>query len=215
MPRVTRVRPAVIAALLIAIGAIRMGTTWRVFSATNDEATHLGAGLELYEFHRYALQTENPPLPRVIYAAVPWFSGMRFDPHGTFTDQIHSVFYDHGEYRANLFRGRAGTAVFFIIAAIAVFFAARDALGDAGALAATFLFTMEPVVLGYSALATHDGPAVAGLAVALLAFVRWLRAPDVKHALLFGAASAFSINCKFSTIVFVPVTCIAILVVRL
>src|SRR5437763_8094531 len=139
---------------------------------------------------------------------------MRFDPHGTFTDQIRSVFYGHGEYRANLFRGRAGTAVFFMIAAIAVFFAARDALGGGGALAATFLFTMEPVVLGYSGLITHDGPAVAGLAIALLAFGRWLRAPDLKHALIFGAAFGFSINCKFSSVVFVPVTCIAIAVVR-
>lgn len=215
MPRFPRLRPAVVAALLIAIGAIRMATTWRVFSVTNDEATHLGAGLEMYEFHRYTLQSENPPLPRVIYAAVPWFGGMRFDPHGTFTDQIHSVFYGHGDYRANLFRGRAGTAVFFIIAAIAVFFAARDALGDTGALAATFLFTMEPVVLGYSALTTHDGPAVAGLAVALLAFGRWLRAPDLKHALIFGAAFGFSIQCKFTSVLYVPVTCATIVIVRL
>jgi 4-amino-4-deoxy-L-arabinose transferase-like glycosyltransferase len=215
MPRFPRLRPSVIAALLIAVGAIRMATTWRVFSATNDEATHLGAGLELYEFHRYTLQSENPPLPRVVYAAAPWFGGMRFDPHGTFTDQIHSVFYGHGEYKANLFRGRAGTAVFFIIASIAIFFAARDALGDSGALAAVFLFTMEPVVLGYSALTTHDGPAVAGLAVALLAFGRWLRNPDLKHALIFGAAFGFSIHCKFTSILYVPVMCIAIAVVRL
>jgi 4-amino-4-deoxy-L-arabinose transferase-like glycosyltransferase len=215
MLRLPRLRPAVIAALLIAIGAIRMATTWRVFSATNDEATHVGAGLELYEFHRYTLQSENPPLARVIYAAAPWFGGMRFDPHGTFTDQIHSVFYGHGDYRANLFRGRAGTVIFFLIAAIAVFFAARDALGDSGAVAATFLFTMEPVVLGYSALATHDGPAVAGLAVALLAFGRWLRNPDLKHALIFGAAFGFSIDCKFTSIIYVPATCIAIAAVRL
>jgi 4-amino-4-deoxy-L-arabinose transferase-like glycosyltransferase len=215
MPRFARVRPAFISALLIAIGAIRMATTWRVFSATNDEATHVGAGLELYEFHRYTLQSENPPLARVVYAVAPWLGGMRFDPRGTFTDQIHSVFYGHGEYKANLFRGRAGTVVFFVIAAIAVFFAARDALGDTGALAATFLFTMEPVVLGYSALATHDGPAVAGLAVALLAFGRWLRMPDLKHALIFGAAFGFSIDCKFSSIIYVPVACIAITIVRL
>jgi len=214
MPRFARVRPAVIAALLIAIGAIRMSTTWRVFSATNDEATHLGAGLELLEFHRYTFQSENPPLARVVFGVVPWLSGMRFDPRGTFTDQIHSVFYSHGEYKANLFRARAGTIVFFIIAAVALFFAARDELGDAGALAATFLFTMEPVILGYSALATHDGPAVAGLAVALLAFGRWLRKPDLKYALIFGAAFGFSINCKFSSIVFVPVTCIAVAAVR-
>jgi 4-amino-4-deoxy-L-arabinose transferase-like glycosyltransferase len=208
-------RPATLAALLIAIGAIRMATTFRIFSVTNDEATHVGAGLELLEYHRYNLQSENPPLARVILATVPWFGGMRFDPRGSFSDQIHSVFYGHGEYKPNLFRARTGSIVFFVIAAVALFFAARDSLGDAGALAATFLFTMEPIVLGYSALATHDGPAVAGLAVALLAFERWLRHPDVKRALLFGAAFGFSINCKFSSIVFVPVTCAVIAAVRL
>jgi len=215
MQRFARLRPATIAALLIAIGAIRMATTFRIFSVTNDEPTHVGAGLEFLEFHRYTLQSENPPLARVVFSAIPWLSGMRFDPRGTFSDQIHSVFYGHGEYRTNLFRVRIGTILFFVIAAVALFFAARDSLGDAGALAATFLFTMEPVVLGYSALATHDGPAVAGLAVALLAFGRWLRNPDLKRAVIFGAAFGFSINCKFSSIVFVPVTCLAIVTVRL
>ncbi len=210
-----RLRPATIAALLIAFGAIRMATTWRIYSATNDEATHIGAGLELFQYHRYFLLRENPPLARVVFCVLPWFGGMRYDPHGTFSDQIHSVFYGHGEYKPNLVRARAGTVVFFIIAAVALFFTARDALGDAGAVAATFLFTMEPIVLGYSALATHDGPAVAGLAVALFAFVRWLRQPDWKRALLFGAAFGFSINCKFSSIVFVPVTVAAITAVRL
>lgn len=208
-------RPATLAALLIAFGVIRMATTFRIFSVTNDEPTHVGAGLELIEFHRYTLQSENPPLARLIFATAPWFGGMRFDPQGTFSDQIHSVFYGHGEYKANLFRARIGTIVFFVIAAVALFFAARDALGDSGALIATFLFTMEPIVLGYSALATHDGAAVAGLAVALFAFGRWLRRPDWQRALVFGAAFGFSVNCKFSSIVFVPVTCGVIAIVRL
>jgi len=210
-----RFRPATLAAMLIAIGVLRMAATFTEFSATNDEATHIGAGLELFQYHRYLLLRENPPLPRVILAAAPWFGGMRYDPRGSFSDQIHSVFYAHGGYKANLVRARAGTIIFFLIAAIALFFAARDALGDSGALAATFLFTMEPIVLGYSALATHDGAAVAGLALALFAFGRWLRNPDLKRALIFGAAFGFSIDCKFSSIVFVPVTCVAITAVRL
>ncbi|HXH91080.1 MAG TPA: hypothetical protein VNN25_05830, partial [Thermoanaerobaculia bacterium] len=107
-------RPAALTALLIAIGAIRMVTTFRVFSVTNDEPTHVGAGLELLEYHRYNLQSENPPLARVIFAAIPELGGMRFNPKGNFTDQIHSVFYGHGEYKANLFRARAGTLVFFV-----------------------------------------------------------------------------------------------------
>jgi 4-amino-4-deoxy-L-arabinose transferase-like glycosyltransferase len=215
MKRLARLRPITIAALLIAIGAIRMATTWRVFSATADEATHVGAGLELLQYHHYILQRENPPLPRLVLGITPLLGGMRYDPRGTFTDQIHSVFYDHGEYRANLVRGRAGTVVFFVIAAIALFFAARDALGDAGALLAVFLFTMEPIVLGYSALATHDGAGTAGVAVALLAFTRWLREPRLKTALLFGVAYAISILFKFSCIPFVALACVAIGTVRL
>src|SRR4051794_683425 len=114
-------RPATLAALLIAIGAIRMATTFRIFSVTNDEAAHLGVGMELLEYHRFKLQTENPPLAPLIFAAIPELGGMRFDPTGGFSNQIHSVFYGHGEYKANLFRARAGTIVFFIIAAVALF----------------------------------------------------------------------------------------------
>lgn len=215
MQRFARLPPAALAALLIAFGAIRMATTWRVFAATADEATHVGAGLELFQYHRYVLQRENPPLPRLVLGIAPFLGGMRYDPRGTFTDQIHSVFYDHGDYRTNLFRARAGTIVFFAIAAIALFFAARDALGDAGALLAVFLFTMEPIVLGYSGLATHDGAGTAGVAVALFAFARWLRKPGLKTALLFGIAYGFSILFKFSCIPFVAVACVAMGIVRL
>ena len=53
-------RTSVLALLLIAIGAARIAST---FSATAEEATHIGAGLELMEFHRYEPQVANPPLP--------------------------------------------------------------------------------------------------------------------------------------------------------
>ena len=215
MQRTMRLRPAAVAVLLIAIGAIRMATTWRTFSATADEATHVGAGLELFQYHRYLFQRENPPLPRLVLGISPYLGGMRFNPRGTFTDQIHSVFYDHGDYRPNLVRARAGNVVFFVIAAVALFFAARDALGEAVSLLALFLFTMQPVVLGYSALATHDCAAVAGVAVALFAFARWLSRRSWQSGLLFGAAYGFSVLCKFSCIAFVIVACAGMAIVRL
>lgn len=215
MPRFPRLRPAVFAALLIAFGAIRMATTFRVFSATNDEATHVGAGLELLQFHRYLFQRENPPLPRLVLSVAPYLGGMRYDPKRTFSDQLHSVFYDHGEYRANLVLARAGNVVFFVIAAVALFFTARDALGEGGSLLALFLFTTQPIVLGYSALATHDCAAVAGVAVALLAFARWLSRRSWQSAVLFGTTYGFSILCKFSCIAFVIVACAGMTIVRL
>jgi hypothetical protein len=74
---------------------------------------------------------------------------------------------------------------------------------------------MEPIILGYSAVATHDAAATAGVAVALFAFTRWLRNPRLKSALFFGVAFGFSILCKFSCIPFVAVACLAIGIVRL
>jgi 4-amino-4-deoxy-L-arabinose transferase-like glycosyltransferase len=208
-------RPTTLAALLIAIGAIRIATTFRVFSATSDEATHIGAGLEMYQYHRYLFQRENPPLPRLVMAIVPYLGGMRYDDRGNFPEQIHSIFYGHGEYRANLVRARVGNLVFFVIAGVFLFLLARDAIGEKAGLLAVLLFTVEPIVLGYSAVATHDAAAVAGAAVALLAFTRWLRGPSLKSALLFGAAYGFSILCKFSCIPFVAVAGVALVILRL
>jgi len=140
---------------------------------------------------------------------------MRFDPAPPWPQQLKTSFYDHGKYEHNLFLARVGNLFFFIIAALAVWLLARDDLGKFGALIALLLFTMEPIVLGYSALATHDASVVAGVAVPLLAFRRWMRNSTLWRALLFGAAFGLGIACKFSVIGFVPVACIAMTVLRL
>jgi 4-amino-4-deoxy-L-arabinose transferase-like glycosyltransferase len=200
-----------VAVLLVVLAAVRIASTWRIYSATADEAIHVGAGLELLQFHKYELHTINPPPPRVLWSIVPYLSGMRFVPVGnTYDSQTHSVFYGHGDYSDNLVRARAGNLPFFIIAAAAIWLIARERFGEQGAVIAVLLFTMEPIVLGYSGLVTHDTPAVAGVAVALLAFERWLRKPDVLRAILFGTAYGFAILCKFSCIVFVPIVCGAV-----
>src|SRR5205807_585081 len=83
------------------------------------------------------------------------------------------------------------------------------------AVIAVFLFTFEPVILGHSALATNDAAAAAGLALALLVFGRWLRAPTAANAALLAVAWALAILCKFSNIAFVPLACLGIGMVRL
>src|SRR5256885_14630781 len=114
-------RSKALAALLILIGAVRIASTYRAFSETPDEATHVGAGLDLFAHHFYIVQRANPPLPRVVMAAIPWFSGMRMDRSSPrWSDHLASVIHGHGKYRANLFRLRAGNLVFFILAALGV-----------------------------------------------------------------------------------------------
>src|SRR5712691_2323197 len=204
-----------IAALLVTLAVLRIVPTYRTFSATTDEATHVGAGLELIQFHRYRLQQVNPPLPRIVLALAPALGGMRFDPTGNYGEQLRSVFFGRGKYERNLFLSRIGNIVFLALAAIALFFWARREIDSTAAVIAVFLFTFQPVILGHSGLATNDIAATAAMAVALLAFSRWLEKPSVGRAAIIGLGYSFAVLCKFSSIAYVPLVCAGILAVRL
>src|SRR5258708_18692612 len=113
-------RAAVIAAILVALAVVRMASTFRLFSATVDEATHISASLEIYQFHQYKVQRENPPLPRVVMGLAPYLGGMRFDPAPPWPLQLKTPFYAHVKYEHNLFLARPGTLFLFILSAPAV-----------------------------------------------------------------------------------------------
>ena len=202
-----------IAAGLIVVASLRIASTYRVFSDTADEANHVGAGLDLYQNHRYVVQLENPPLPRLVLAAAPYLGGMRRDMNVDFSHQLQSVF-ANGKYERDLVLARAGNLLFFVLAALGVWFLARRVLDETQALIALALFTTQPVILGYSGLATHDTAAMAGTAVGLLAFVRWLDEPSWKRAAVFGVAYGFGALCKFSCPLFVAAGCAVLLLFR-
>ena len=102
-------RSDVAALALIALSMLRIASTWTVFSATVDEPMHISAGLQLYTQHAYTYQPENPPLPRLVLALVPWLAGMDFDPNRGMEEQLLRVFYSDGRYETNLVLARAGT----------------------------------------------------------------------------------------------------------
>jgi hypothetical protein len=202
------------AILLVAIGAFRIALTWPTFSEGIDEPIHLASGIEMLTRHEYRLHVVNPPLPRLVFALGPWLDGMTLRGLDPVYSNLTRVFQSGRGYLRTLAEARAGNLVFFLIAAIATWMWARREAGDFVALIALLLFTTQPVILGWFGLVTHDGPATAGVAVSLLALSRWLERPTANRALLFGVAYGFAIACKFTCLVFVPVACAAIVLVR-
>jgi hypothetical protein len=202
------------AIVLIAISLVRIAATWTLYSATVDEPMHVSAGLQLYTQRAYTYQPENPPLPRLVLALAPWLGGMDFDPARATDQQLLRVFYSDDRYRTNLVLARCGNLLFFVLAAVAVWRWARRELGSSGGLMATLLFTLQPMIAGHAGLATHDMAATAGVAWSLLAFVRWLEAPALTRAALFGLAFGLSVLCKFSCLGYVPAACLAMFIVR-
>lgn len=176
---------------------------------------HLTAGLEILSKHQYTVQLQNPPIPRFLIALPPWLAGARFDGTGNYMDEVMAKYYSTGQYKTMLVLSRVGTLVFFIIAALATWAWARREVDETTALVALLFFTTQPSILGHSGLATLDAAGTAGMAVAMLAFSRWLERPDFRRAAVLGAAWGFAIGCKLLCIGYVPLACAAIYAVRL
>ena len=201
--------------LMILIGMIRSGATLSILSATTDEPMHVTAGVELLLRRTYTLQPENPPLPRVLFAAPLIAAGADFDPRHDPKNFVGNTLYSRHRYRTNLVLARAANLLFFAIAALCVWRLARRELGPFEGAVATFLFTMQPIVLGFAGIANHDMPATAGTALAMLAFSRWIERRTIGRAFVTGLAYGLSVGLKFSCLVFVPAACAALYAVKL
>lgn len=213
VPHLSR-RTAVV--LLLLIGAIRIASTYTTFSETADEPMHLTSGLEILSKQRYTIQLQNPPLPRLLIATGPYLSGARFyDTGDAMQEATGGKYYSTGHYKTLLVLSRLPTLLFFVIGALAMWAWARRETDETTALLAVLFFTTQPSILGHSGLATADTAGTAGMAVALLAFSRWLERPDVRRALVLGLAWGFAINCKLLCLAYVPIACAAMYAVRL
>ena len=70
--------PAFAAVILVAIGTVRILTTFQVFNHTIDEPDQLAAGIEYLSTGRYLYEDEHPPLARVFGALGPFLAGERW-----------------------------------------------------------------------------------------------------------------------------------------
>jgi 4-amino-4-deoxy-L-arabinose transferase-like glycosyltransferase len=199
---------------LVVLSVLRIASTWTLYSVTVDEPMHVSAGLEIYTQRAYTYQPENPPLPRLVHALAPWLGGMDFDPGRTIDQQLQRVFYSDDRYKTNLVLARCGNLLFFGAASLAVWLWARRLLDEWRALLAVALFTLQPMIAGHAGLATHDLPAVAGVAWSLFAFARWLDEQSARRAAWFGVAFGLAVLCKFSCLGYVPAACLAMYLVR-
>jgi len=217
LPPETGARPRpwrMYAAVLILVAAVRIVSTLTTFSETADEPMHLSSGLEVLSLHRYELQLQNPPLPRLVIALPPWLAGARYSGADPMPEAL-TKFHSHGPVTRMLFLARVGILLFFVLAAVGTWLWARRGGDPAAALAALLFFSTQPVILGHSGLATLDVAGTAGFVVALLAFFRWMEQPSLARAAVLALAFGFSVACKFLCLAYVPLACAAIYAVRL
>ena len=184
--------------ILLAIGVVRIVSTYSTFSETWDEPAHVATGMEWLQSGTYTLEPMHPPLARAATAVGPYLAGIRLDPQLGMWGGGNAILAAGNQYRRNLALARLGVLPFFVAGAFLTWYWARSRYGIVPAALALMFYTTCPVILGHAGLATTDTAAAAGFLGALLGLVRWLEKPAYGRAAIFGAAAGLGVLCKFS-----------------
>ncbi len=203
--------------LLIVAASLLAARTWQVFGHTWDEPEHLAAGMELLDRGKYEYDTEHPPLARALIALGPRLAGSHSfgtpPPNGT--QEGIDILYDGGHYDRTLVLARLGALPFLPLLLYSMWLWARHvARSDGEALLGVLVLACVPVILGHAALAALDIPGTATTLLALYLLQRWLTTGRLRDAVLFGLATGVAFCTKLSSIPFVGLGMLVLLLLR-
>jgi dolichyl-phosphate-mannose--protein O-mannosyl transferase len=184
---------AIACAVLLSVLAAELLLSTRQLSQTFDEAAHLYAGYQHWRAHDYGVNPEHPPLVKLAAAAplLPMHLVQPHPPNPFFMaeEYIGGEQLMAGNNREQLLsRGRTAAALFTLLLALLVFFAAYEMFGPVAGLLALLLFTFEPTLLAHGALITTDMGVAAFVFAAVYAFYRYLKRPGWGRGLVFAVA---------------------------
>jgi len=186
-----------------------------------DETGDIAAGLSYIQSGQIRANLQHPPLLKELAGASLWLAGVRLPEN----PQVAQMLARGGEraagsdlIAANPYRVMFWARLPFLLLAAAlgvlIWWWGRQLLGETAALAALFLYTLSPTILGHAYLVTLD----VGLAAFTLLFFysmwRYLNAPDWKHLALCGLAMGLMLSAKFSAIFLLPVALVLLLIAR-
>ncbi len=197
---------------LLAIGTLRIVSTYPVFSQTVDEPSHLAGGLEWIDRGTYWFEPKHPPLARVALATGPYLAGLRLSDSmprgrvhmGRVFHEGNAVLETGGRYERNLSLARMGNLPFFLLAGLALYWLTAPLYGRAAGVAAAAFASVSPMILAHAGVATTDMAFAATLTLALVALLRFLARPGRFSALCLGAAIALPLITKLSAVLFLP-----------
>jgi len=211
--------------VLVAIGSLRIISTYSVLSHTFDEPAHIACGMEWLAQGTWQYEAEHPPLARVAAALGPYLASGR--PHTLPTmaqlglanlgvkkmwDSGLAILYQDGQYDRRLALARLGILPFFWIASLVVYLWVRKYVDELAAVLAVFFFTFLPPILAHAGLATTDMALTAFAGATFLAALTWLANPSWLGSVLLGTTTALAILSKFSSLLFIPMALIAALI---
>ncbi len=185
-------------------------------SQTFDEGFHLAAGYRYLQCGDFGINTEHPPLVKMV-AALPLMLTQTPAPkegdcgledttkgHGYMLGLVY--LYKQGlDAQQVLFKARAGALFFAVILLLVIFSYARYLFGYEAAIVACLLAASEPTLIAHAGLVTTDVGVSVGVLLAVFLLDRSLRMQTPAALIFAGLATGLALSTKHSGVIAIPI----------
>ncbi|HEX8117981.1 MAG TPA: glycosyltransferase family 39 protein, partial [Pyrinomonadaceae bacterium] len=208
-------RAGVVCACLLALmGANLLSVVWRK-GLTADEFYHVPAGYYHLTRGEFRVNTEHPPLAKMLAAVPLLFVGVEAPPPAYAptaeprerTEETLALFWRANTARFERVAFRARVPAVFVTLALGwlVYVYARRLFGRRAALLAVLLYSFEPTMLAHGRVVQTDVPAAFAYLLFFYALDLYWSEPTTRRGLALGLATGLALATKFSLVVLVPV----------
>jgi Dolichyl-phosphate-mannose-protein mannosyltransferase len=185
-----------------------------------DETGDIAAGLSYIQTGEVRANLQHPPLLKEMAGAALWLAGERLPP----SPQQRQMLADGGGERTvgsqliaangpdrTMFAARLPFLLLAAALGLLLYLWGRQLLGEVPAVAALFLYTLDPTILGHGYLATLDVGLAAFTVLFLFALWHYLERPGTLRLLFCGVAMGLMLCTKFSAVFLLPVAAVLML----
>ena len=213
---------SLMASVLIAIFLAQGFLASRVKSPVFDETGDISAGLSYVQSGEIRANLQHPPLLKELAGVSLWLGGVRLPE----TPQVHEMLAGGGERTAGseliaangpdrvMFLARLPFVLLAAALGVLIWWWGRQIAGDTAALAALFLYTLSPNILGHGYLVTLDVGLAAFTVLFFYSLWRYLEAPDWARLVVCGVAMGLMLCAKFSALFLLPVAALLLVMAR-
>jgi 4-amino-4-deoxy-L-arabinose transferase-like glycosyltransferase len=200
--------------LLLLMGANLLSVVWRK-GLTADEFYHVPAGYYHLTAGEFRVNTEHPPLVKMLAALPLLFVGVEAprpayeptaEPRGR-TEQTLALFWraNTARFEAVSFWSRVPAVLVTLALGWLVFVYARRLFGGRAALLAVLLYVFEPTMLAHGRVVQTDVPAALSYLLFFYTLHSYWLGATTRRALALGGATGLALATKFSLVIVVPV----------
>jgi Dolichyl-phosphate-mannose-protein mannosyltransferase len=184
---------------------------------TNDEPVTIAAGVTALTRHDLRINTEHPPLPKVL-AALPVLAANPVIPNdsswrrasGAFTEEFIRANRNAGKLHMIVFLARLIPLLEGLLVGLAAYALASALFGRASGLIAAGAWLTTSVAIGFSHLDGLDIPMALVAMVACIALVRHLRHPTWGSCVTVGLIGGTALLTRWTGLALVPVLALVV-----